>query len=343
MLVWMAAALAAEDATAAAPAAAATPAEVAPAGAAPAGATPAEATPSGSEGSLVLFPLRAVNLPDADVAAAEALLRAHFAEVSSRPLLSAEATLPALGAQSTDAALSEACGRLACAEFVTLDLVRLGEEVYVTAVAHAPDGAPLHRVDVVAPGVPALNGALHRIADALTRRVPFEAATFAHGYVPVDAPEAAGRPVGVRPSVWQGFRTGAWVPAASGAGPALTVAWDGRWERGAWFLHADTGVALPTDTAAPTGGVFVDVGLSRYLSFADGRTLYVGAGLGPRLAAYGSGTGGVGLGAYGEAGIQASLAPAVRAYAEVRGGIDTFTVFDAGIVPLLALAGGFAF
>lgn len=291
---------------------------------------------------VVLFPVRAVNLAAGDVAAADALLRDHLGEIGAT-LLPMDATRLAMGTTADDHALLEACGRLACERWATVDLVRLGDEIYVTAILRDRAGAVLHRVDVTAPDVNALNHSLHRVAEAVVRRVPYSATT-GHGYTPVttsSAPPpgtgtAASRtPVPARPeqpeheSV-QGFKFAWWHPLDARFGGALAIAYVGRWEREEDFIELDAGFSLPLSANGPYFNVlYAQVGYNRLLAATEKRAFYAGGGAGPGLIWYDV-YGGPGITAYGQGGVMMKR-KGLRLYGQVRLAADLYySLWDEG-------------
>lgn len=291
---------------------------------------------------VLLFPARAVNLPPGDVAAADALLRDHLGEIGAR-LVPMDATRLAMGTTSDDHALLEACGRLACERWATVDLVRLGDEIYVTAILRDRTGAVLHRVDVTAPDVHALNNSLHRVAEALVRRVPYTATT-GHGYTPVGTAQAStqpsssgapspgpkARPESKRGENVQGFKFGWWHPLDARFGGALAVTYVGRWERGDHFFELDAGTSIPLDSYGPYFNVlYAQAGYNRFLSATDERAFYVGGGGGPGLIWYGD-YGGPGVTAYGQGGVTWKR-KGIRVYGQARLGADLYrSLWDSG-------------
>lgn len=344
MLAWMPflAAAWAEDAPAPAPSTAPTPAP------SEAAAAPApEATPVVSSApSFVVFPVRAVNLSPGDVAAADALLRGHVAEVATEPLLSLDLTRGALTAGADDRALQDACARLSCGRWASVDLVQLGQDIYVTGILHDADGSILHRVDVVAPDVTALNASLHRVAEALVRRLPYAAITSSHGYTPtgtatpaVATPPAPGAaPDAPRPekkrsvdSV-QGFKIGTMFPLDARFGGALSLAYTGRWEKKERFLELSAGFALPLDDArAYVNASYLNVGYDFIFPTSEKIAFYAGAGGGPELVFYGD-YGGLGVSVYGQGGVMYRRSGGLHLYGQVRLGVDMFSdLFTTGL------------
>ncbi|MFZ5480390.1 MAG: hypothetical protein ACOZNI_26740 [Myxococcota bacterium] len=305
----------------------------------------------------VVFPTRAVNLGPDEVQAADALFRLRLSAATQATPLGLPETRAAMTAGTDDAALLKACAALNCTRWATLDLIRLGGELYVTAMLRDDKGAQVWRVDVVADGIPQLDQNLDRISRALVERVPYEKVPAKQAYVPVDSgppvspstfaePDdgvaippppvttgaAAAPPVvyvsGDRANAFHGVRMGTWVPVGTGASTAISVAYDVRWERAGSFTEFDAGFIYPIglDTF---GGLYANLGWSKLVPAGKVR-FYFGGGGGPRpLVVYGANTG-FGGGAFAQVGLSANPNRRLAAFTQLRAGADVFNDLNFG-------------
>jgi hypothetical protein len=315
-----------------------------------AGAVYAQEAPAPEAQVWVVFPARAVNLAGDEVVAADALFRLRMGDAVGAPLVGPAETRAAMGAGTDDAALQKACATLSCTRWATLDLIKLGTDIYVTAMLRDGKGAQVYRVDVVANGMGQLDENLDRISRALVEQVPYDKVPAKKTYTPLATPApqpeapmavpvsppagvAAAPPVvyvdgdgGSKPRSVHGGRVGAWMPFSASA--ALSMAYVARWEHPGHFYEFDAGFVYPVGLDR-FGGLYADLGVSKLLSAGAAR-FYFGGGGGPRpYIAYGSDAG-FGGGLYGQAGVTNGSEAKTRLYAQLRLGVDVFNNVNFG-------------
>lgn len=332
-----------------APAAPASPPLAIPVDAPPAATPPAEPSPELiSYSPTVLFPIRAVNLGPTEVRAAEVMFRRRY-EAATGQSLADEARVQSAIVASDDQGLHAACLTLTCTRWITIDLVRLDTEVFVTAIERDGTAAITQRVELVANGIDALPLTFDRIARALAGRVPIERIPASRG-VPSAQPTTAATPAAAptsgtapapaggsrvppaphRPGVVNvsGFKFGVLGPIFPGFGASLTHAFNWRRESARSFFELTGGftapLALTTNPNARTFAmIFAEVGVSHVFPSKSGTALYAGGGLGPRIGGYDDS--GFGGGVYGQAGILFGRLTSSRVYLQAKVGGDVFT------------------
>lgn len=282
----------------------------------------------------VLFPIRAANLGAAEVRAAEILFRRRY-EVATGQTIADEARVRAAIEASDDKGLHAACVALACARWITIDLVRLDTEVYVTATERDGAAVVTQRVEVVAVGLDALPSTFDRLARALADRVPIETIPASRA-APAAASTAPVASTGTSSSEAQlprrrstenvlGFKFGVLGALWPGFGVSMTHAFAWRRESPEKFFEFSAGFTVPlglTDDR-PFGMVFAEVGQTHVFPSKGGTALYAGGGLGPRFGGYNDV--GFGAGVYGQAGVLFGRLTSSRAYLQLKVGGDAFT------------------
>ncbi|MDP2309982.1 MAG: hypothetical protein Q8P18_28445 [Pseudomonadota bacterium] len=329
-----------------APAPAAVPADAPPAPlaipVAPAAPAPADPTLS-SYVPTVLFPIRAANLSSAEVRAAEILFRRRY-EVATGQTIADESRVRSAIGESDDKGLHAACLALSCTRWITVDLVRLDTDVYVTAIERDGAAVVTQRVEVVAAGLDAVPDTFDRLARALAGRVPIDSIpvsrrtpaatpttspTTAEGVASVGTPvvstEAA--PRRKRTENVPGFKFGILGPLWPGFGVSITHTFTWRRESTDKFLEFAAGFTAPLSLTDDRtfGMVFGEVGLSHVFPSKGGTALYAGGGFGPRIGGYDDL--GIGAGVYGQAGVMFGRLTSSRAYLQLKIGGDAFSGF----------------
>ena len=279
---------------------------------------------SPADGPTVIFPLRAVNLAADEVEKDEVGFRSAWSKRSARTMEPWSTMVAAMtGAEDTE--LAATCARLQCAEWVTVDLVGLGDEVFLTAVLKSPNGEEQQRVELTSP-LADLGANLDRAAMALAWRIPFDqtgggaasrpsaasspstvAAPAPSSAIPEPAPpRAAARattaaaPV-TKERMRQGMLVGVRLPTNGYSSASVSTAWAARIPARHFDLDVSAGVAAPGDLASGYVLAYFDVGLLRNIPVGP-VDLYTGGGVGPRIGAAAVDSG-IGLGAYALFGI----------------------------------------
>ncbi|MDP2311579.1 MAG: hypothetical protein Q8P41_01635 [Pseudomonadota bacterium] len=279
----------------------------------------------------VLFPIRAANLGIAEVRAAEVLFRRRY-EVASGQVPFDEERVRAAITASDDKGLYAACQVLACTRWITIDLVRLDKEIFVTAIER--DGAALvtQRIETVAASLDALPSTFDRLARALATRTPIEKIPAAQAppastaSAPTTEPTTApSKPARRGPVSLPGFKFGVLGALWPGFGLSLTHAFNWRLENKDKFFELSTGFTFPLELTADRtfGMVFAEVGLSHIFPSTGGTAFYAGGGFGPRIGGYDDT--GIGVGVYGQGGVMFGRLSNTRAYLQLKLGGDAFT------------------
>jgi hypothetical protein len=266
----------------------------------------------------VVFPVRAVNLTPTEVAAAEAVFRAAYERTRGEAIYPLEHTLAVAPAGADDSTLLAACQQVACGRWVTVSLVRLGEEIVVRVTSHDASGTVIDDFDARAADLDDLYPLFDRLARSLVAGLPFDRTITRHN---VTARET--RPENrVALEAVPGFKVGWWRPFDSGSSSAAMGAFAIRWERERSFLELDAGLVLPFVGASldAFGGVFADLGWGAFMQEGDS-ALYVSAGVGPRIMSW-AGDGPIGLGAYASLGGVTGRTSRARSTIQVRLGVD---------------------
>ncbi|MES2637954.1 MAG: hypothetical protein V4850_00665 [Myxococcota bacterium] len=308
---------------------------------APPAAPAAEAPALSSYTPTVLFPIRAANLGASEVRAAEVLFRSRY-EAATGQSAADDARVRAAIVGTDDKGLSAACLALACTRWITVDLVRLDTEVYVTAIERDSAGVVSQRVEIVAVGLDALPTTFDRVARALAGRVPIEripasrltpmagssTTVAATGTPATDATTStAVAPRTRRAENVPGFKFGVLGALWPGFGVSITHTFTWRRESPDKFFEFAAGFTAPlglTDDRT-FGMVFAEVGLSHVFPSKGGTALYAGGGFGPRIGGYDDV--GIGAGVYGQAGVMFGRLTSSRAYLQLKLGGDGFTGF----------------
>lgn len=315
------------------------PATEAPSTAAPA---PSEVVALSSYTPTVLFPIRAANLSATEVRAAEILFRRRYESATGQNIADEERVRAAIGA-SDDKGLHFACIELMCTRWITVDLVRLDTEVFVTAIERDAAAVVTQRVEVVAEGLDALPATFDRLARALAGRVPIQSIPVARPVpvsepaatavvTPSDTPDPSGGSTAELPRTGRaenvpGFKFGVLGALWPGFGVSITHTFTWRREKTDQFFEATAGFTAPlglTDDRG-FGMVFAEVGLSHVFPSKGGTALYAGGGFGPRIGGYDDL--GIGAGVYGQAGVMFGRLTSSRAYFQLKLGGDAFTGF----------------
>ncbi len=314
-----------------APAPAPAPAAPAPTAAAPA---PVEAPPT-----TALFPIRAANLGAAEVRAAEILFRRRYEVATGTPTIEEPRVLAAIPA-ADDKGLLAACQALSCARWLTVDLVRLDKEIFVTVMERDATGAVLQRIEAQAPGFDALSPLFERVARALATRVPLDRVPAAAAPPPeatappveITAPDDD-EPVSSRARTRAkalddtaiGFKFGLHGPLWPDFQLALSNVFTYRKESKDKFFEVNAGFTLPLGLSEqrPWGMLFTEVGLFQVFPSRGGTAFYAGGGLGPRIGGYDDL--GFGAGVYGEGGVMFGRNGRSRTFLQVKLGGDVFT------------------
>jgi hypothetical protein len=310
---------------------------------APPAAPSAEAPALSSYTPTVLFPIRAANLGAAEVRAAEVLFRSRY-EAATGQSAADDARVRSAILGTDDKGLSAACLALACTRWITVDLVRLDTEVYVTAIERDGAGVVGQRVEIVAVGLDALPTTFDRVARALAGRVPIEripasrltpmagtttTTTVAATGTPSTEPttSTADVPRTRRAENVPGFKFGVLGALWPGFGVSITHTFTWRRESPDKFFEFAAGFTAPLNLTDDRtfGMVFAEVGLSHVFPSKGGTALYAGGGFGPRIGGYDDV--GIGAGVYGQAGVMFGRLTSSRAYLQLKLGGDGFTGF----------------
>ncbi len=337
-LLLLSALASAQDAPAAPPTA--VPAATTPAVPAPAvpATTPAVPAPAPTEAAPVLssyvptvvFPARAANLTTAEVRAAEILFRRRY-EMAAGQAPADEERVRAAITFSDDQGLQAACLSLACTRWITLDLVRLDKEIYVTVIERDAAAVVTQRLESVANGLDALPGTFDRIARALAARVPLESVPASRLPVSSSSPTASTAPTPStaaprrpRSTSLPGFKLGVLGPLWPGFGLSLTNTFTWRQEKKDRFLEVAAGFTVPMGLTADRtfGMAFAEVGLSHIFPSKGGTAFYAGGGGGPRIGGYDDF--GFGAGVYGQGGLMLGRMTNSRVYLQLKLGGDIF-------------------
>ncbi len=275
----------------------------------------------------VVFPIRAANLEAVEVRAAEVLFRRRYEEATKQATADESRVRAAIGA-SDDRGLHAACVALACTRWITIDLVRLDKEIFVTAIERDGAAVVTQRVEVVASGLDALPDTFTRVARALADRVPIERIPAAPSAPPVatsGAPSPTPPPPPRTTESLPGFKFGVHGPLFPGFGLSLSHAFNWRWEKKDKFYEMSAGFTAPLGIsgAETFGMIFAEFGLSHVFTSKGSTALYAGGGLGPRIGGYADL--GFGVGLHGQAGVMFGRQSSNRAYLQLRLGGDAFT------------------
>ena len=199
--------------------------------------------------TVALFPIRAANVGGPEVRAAEILFRRRYEQAAGTAAIAEEQTRAAV-VTTDDAGLGAACTALHCQTWITLDLVRLDQEIYVTAVERDALGNVTQRVETVAAGLDALPIAFDRIARALVQNLPLDQVpaqavsnTPSSGGGQPPPPGAVSRKA--RGENLPGFKIGVHGPLWPDFQLATTVAFTWRREKKDQFMEVNTGITLP--------------------------------------------------------------------------------------------------
>jgi len=307
------------------------PATTPPAAATPPAAPAAEPAPVlNSYVPTVVFPARAANLTAAEVRAAEILFRRRLETAAGQAPADEERVRAAI-TFSDDQGLHAACLALACTRWITLDLVRLDTEIYVTVIERDAAAVVTQRFETVAAGLDALPGTFDRITRALTARVPLESvpasrlpvSSTASGPAPAPTPSTAA-PRRPRSTSLPGFKIGVLGPLWPGFGLSLTNTFTWRQEKKDQFLEVAAGFNVPMNLTDDRtfGMAFAEFGLSHIFPSKGGTAFYAGGGLGPRVGGYDDF--GIGAGVYGQGGIMLGRLTNSRTYVQLKLGGDLF-------------------
>ena len=302
---------------------------------APAPATTTEPVPvlkQANAPKTILFPARAANLGPAEVRAVEILFRRRFEEVVVDPTFPEETVAAAVAASTTDdKGLLGACTALACSSWITIDLVRLDKEIFITVLERDATAAVVQKVETTVMGLDALPGAIDRVARAVASRQPLDAIPVARVPVVVDA--ATPPTVGPRPTRKRetesvaGFKFGVHGPLWPNFQIALSHAFTWRRERKNSFFELDAGFTVPLGLSDDRtwGMAFFEVGMAHIFNTKGNIAFYAGGGLGPRAGGYDDT--GIGLGVFGEGGVLFGRPSSSRAFVQAKLGGDVFTGF----------------
>jgi hypothetical protein len=318
-------------ATSAAPATPAPPAEPVPViqqdATAPAPVVTEEAPPTA-----ILFPVRVVNIGAMEARAAEILFRRRYEAATGQHAFPEDSVRSAVTV-ADDIGLYAACQALGCKTWITIDLVRLDKEIFVTITERDAAAVVTQRIESVASGLDTLPALFDRAARALAAHVPIERVPAA-----VSRSSESGAPTGVRdtsavtqrgakPGVnsLSGFKLGVLGPFWPNFGASLTHTFTWRRETEDRFFELDAGVTFPLgiSDARTFAMVFLEVGLSHIFPSKGSTAFYAGGGFGPRAGGYDNF--GVGVGIYGQGGILFGRNAAVQPYLQLKVGGDAFT------------------
>ena len=262
--------------------------------------------------SPVVFPFRAVNLSAGEVLAAETLFRGWFERATGAPVYSDAASHALAAGSPDDAALLAACKSVSCQRYVVVELVRLDSNIIVRVVDHDASGAIRNDLDATADNLNDLHPLFDRVSRSLVAGSPIDASITRHNVLASEThPENR-----LATEKLVGFRFGMAVDDHGNTG--LNTGFDMRWEMDHAYVEFDAAVVLPT--GGEFMGLLVDIG-GGYIPMDAQFSPYVGVGGGPRIFDY-DGEGGVGLGAYAQAGAMFARASSFRPYVEVRAGAD---------------------
>ncbi len=266
----------------------------------------------------VVFPIRAVHLTPEEAEAAESVFRAAYERSRGGPIYPIEHTIPLAPPGADDSALLSGCRRVSCGRWVTLSLVRLGEEIVVRTTSHDAAGNLVDDFDTRATDLDDLYPVFDRLTRSLVAGLPLDRTVTRHNVTERET-RLEHR---VALEALAGFKVAWWRPFDSGTTSAVVGAFEIRWERERTFLEADAGAALPLlgDSLDGYGGVYADLGCGVFLQGGDA-SLYVSGGVGPRLMSW-AGEGPIGIGAYATFGGVVGRTSRARSYLQVRGGVD---------------------
>jgi len=277
------------------------------------GATPAWADHA------VVFPFRAINVPEGDARVATHLFRTEYQQASGHSVASLDEAAAALDKNADPAA---ACRALGCQVYVTGDVSRLGSRVLVSAEEHDWSGKTRWTENASAASIEGIEGLLPRMAQALVRKQARAEPRIA------SAPEAP-----PPPTVWEepapqvrrrllGFRAGVHQPIVSGLdlSPAVSLAFNAHLNWDGYFVAWAAGGSLPaSDTSDSLGVVFGEIGGGGYLG--DGEVAaYLAAAISPRFLIYDvdfDADAGVGMAVIGKFGVMFARTQRMRLFAEV--------------------------
>lgn len=281
--------------------------------------------------TVALFPIRAANVGSAEVRAAEILFRRRYEQALGAATIPEDRIRGAI-ATADDAGLAAACLALACQTWVTVDVVRLDQEIYVTVVERDGAGTVTQRVETVAAGLDALPIAFDRVARALVQNVPIDQVSTqpvssAGGPTSTPNPPPAAKRKSKGESL-PGFKLGVHGPLWPGFELAMTSAFTWRREKKDQFLEVNVGLTLPLGIGDERtwGMLYGEFGLAHIIPTSAGTAFYAGGGGGLRIGGYD--TFGVGLGVYGEAGMMLGRKTARRVYVQGKIGGDAFTGYS---------------
>lgn len=197
-----------------------------------------------------------------------------------------------------------------------------GGRILVDATLKDGAGATLHHAQLEAESLEEAPVVCERLARALVTRDTPEAV---RGRRNITRAEARASRAAVRLGTEKvlGIQARVLSPFAVGhtTSPALSLGFDGRFERDGYFIEASAGFIIPASSMGnssnqlSTNGLFVSAGAAFYLSQSD-IAPYLGLGIEPRLSLF-SGLS-VGLAPYAQLGLMLFRQSSTRLYAELR-------------------------
>jgi hypothetical protein len=275
---------------------------------------------------VAFFPVETANLAPSDTVAVGELLASAYAAASGLSVLAPARSAETL-AQSTS--YEDAARALGVGEFVRTSALGVGRQIVVTATRQRADGTVMYRSKLTASSLEDLVPVCDRIAKALYHQHDDE---LERTYRNVTLTEA--RP---QNRIWRellfGVKTGLHLPFARDArlSPAVAAEFDMRLEHAKFFVEFGAGLLLPTrmedldgeydlqgepveSNRGTTGGLFAEIGASRFLTDGD-VALYAGAGLIPKVL-FRNDTAGMAL--YGQLGLTLPRASSTRFSTDLR-------------------------
>ena len=293
-----------------------------------------------SAADIAFFPAEGQNVLAADAIAVGELLAEAYAASSQRAVLAPSRSAQTLAESSSYEAAARALG---VAEFVRTSALAVGRRIVVTATRYRveaggsaanEEGANLRRIyqeSLIADSPEDLVPVCDRLAKALYSQRSDELVRD-HGNVTMTEARPQNR-------IWRekvfGLRTGVHVPFARDAtfSAAVSLEFDLRLEHARYFVEFGAGAVIPTrvdsdeydedgsyvssgsSNGGSTGGLFGEVGASRFLTDGD-LGLYAGAGVIPKIMF--SDRDAAGMALYGQLGLSLPRSSATRFCTDLR-------------------------
>jgi hypothetical protein len=280
--------------------------------------------------SVVVLPVRAVNLEPGEAAAIGTLLAQSYARLSGQEVLGPDITPAKEGSPSAAAPVQGASETIECTAVGLMRnvvVVATGHrgaaglegndsKIILQAVRRGPGGETIYAAELVALGMADIDDVTKRLAAALFEKRP---AQETRTLDTVTRFEGAPTNRTFTRKVF-GVRTAAIVPVATGISyqPTVALAFDGRLESRNYFLEFGAGFTAPASSrhdAESLGSLFAEIGASYFLA-NDTVSPYIGAGVSPRILL--ANESGVSLAPYLQLGLMFPRESTSRLYVDLR-------------------------